>query len=299
MIDNTIFISYAKEDVETARIVCQNLKNAGMEPWFDEISLLPGHNWKLEIKSAIKKSRYFLALLSKNSVNHKGFVNKEIAEAIEIVHEYPDSSIFIIPVRIDNCKPSHEKLSELNWVYLFPSFEKGMKKIFLALNLKNKKLTNNKSNNMIKKVMISSSLSNFPQHREKALDACIRQGMLPMNIEFFPASNENLISLIKQKIIDADIFIGIYTNQYGFIPEGYNMSISEIEYRQAVKIDIPTLIFLMHKDHPIKINDIDLGIGVERIKKLLIELESKHTINYFKSPDELQYLLINSLSYYK
>ena len=70
-----IFISYAREDVEAARKLYRDLKNAELNPWLDEEVLLPGQNWKSAIKKAIKESRFFIALLSSNSVKKGGFRN--------------------------------------------------------------------------------------------------------------------------------------------------------------------------------------------------------------------------------
>jgi hypothetical protein len=45
---------------------------AGLDPWLDTQSLLGGQNWKIAIKDAIKNSRYFIPLLSSNSVEKVG-----------------------------------------------------------------------------------------------------------------------------------------------------------------------------------------------------------------------------------
>jgi hypothetical protein len=45
---------------------------AGLDPWLDSQSLLGGQNWKIAIKDAIKNSRYFIPLLSSNSVEKAG-----------------------------------------------------------------------------------------------------------------------------------------------------------------------------------------------------------------------------------
>src|SRR3972149_2207189 len=74
----TVFINYAREDREVARRLYNELKAAGAEPWFDEESLLPGQNWRTVIKSAIANNRYFISLLSSNSVNKKGVVQAEM-----------------------------------------------------------------------------------------------------------------------------------------------------------------------------------------------------------------------------
>jgi len=129
------FISYAHEDVEAARRLYRDLKQAGLDPWFDEESLLPGQRWKIAIRQAINDSRYFLALLSSASVTKAGFVQSELAKAMEILDEFPESDIFVIPVRLDDCKSSHEKLQDLHWVDMFPKWEDGLAKILRSMGV--------------------------------------------------------------------------------------------------------------------------------------------------------------------
>jgi hypothetical protein len=131
----TVFISYAREDLRAAQKLYNDLKRAGANSWLDKESLLPGQRWKVEIKRAIKRSRYFLAVLSSNSVSRRGYVHKEVAAALEILDEFPESQIFIIPVRLDDCSPSHERLRDLQWVDMFPSWNDGVEKILRAIRV--------------------------------------------------------------------------------------------------------------------------------------------------------------------
>lgn len=129
------FLSYAREDSEKAQSIYNFLINQGIEIWFDQESLLPGAKWKIEINKAIRNSRYFLVLLSENSVSKKGFVQKEIKEAIEILKEYPDDEIYIIPIRLDNCHPSNELLLDLNWIDLFEDYTRAMDRLVQFLRI--------------------------------------------------------------------------------------------------------------------------------------------------------------------
>lgn len=125
----TIFISYGKEDSESARRLYKDLRNAGLNPWLDEEKLSPGTIWKNAIKKAIKDSRYFIALFSSKTVNRSGFVHKEVSQALDVLESYPESIIYLIPVRLDKCNPSHDKLSELQRVDMFPDWTEGIEKI--------------------------------------------------------------------------------------------------------------------------------------------------------------------------
>jgi len=132
-----VFISYAREDIETARKLYHDLKQAGIMPWMDKEDLLIGENWKIAIRQAINESSYFLALLSSNSLSKKGYVQKELKMAIDILGEMPLSEIFLLPIRLDDCNPLDEKLQDINWGNLFPSYEDGLKQILRVLTHKN------------------------------------------------------------------------------------------------------------------------------------------------------------------
>ena len=46
-----VFISYASEDAEAAARICEALRAAGIEVWFDRSELRGGDAWDSQIKS--------------------------------------------------------------------------------------------------------------------------------------------------------------------------------------------------------------------------------------------------------
>ena len=127
--NTTCFLSYAHDDSSMARKLYDELTKAGALVWFDEESIHPGEKWEPAIRKGIRESRFFVALMSSKSISKKGYVQREIREALNVLDEYPDDDIYLIPVRLDECIPSHDKLRELNWVNLFPSIEPGISKL--------------------------------------------------------------------------------------------------------------------------------------------------------------------------
>lgn len=115
-----IFVSYAREDKSSALEIYELLKQHGFSVWIDSISLLSGQDWKKEIEKAIRESEIFIACLSKNSVNKRGFVQAELKKALEVLETIPEGDIFIIPIRFDKCKVPSE-LSKLHWLDYFAS----------------------------------------------------------------------------------------------------------------------------------------------------------------------------------
>lgn len=113
----SIFLSYAKEDEEKASKVYDILKKRGHKPWMDKRELVAGQDWKLEIQKAIEGSQYFVALLSKKSVGKRGFVQKEISFALDVLGEIPIGQIYFIPVRLEHCEVP-QVIRGLHWIDL-------------------------------------------------------------------------------------------------------------------------------------------------------------------------------------
>lgn len=134
-VGSIVFLSYAREDLEFAKKLYQSLINSGIRVWFDIESLLPGQNWKHEIQKAISESEAFIALLSKKSINKRGYVQKELRLGLGVFEQIPYSNIYLIPVRCEECYPEHPTLKDLHWVDMFPDFEIGFKKIISSIKL--------------------------------------------------------------------------------------------------------------------------------------------------------------------
>ena len=136
-----VFICYAREDEDAAKRLFRDLKGEGLDPWLDMESLLPGQDWQVAIQQAIRESHYFLALLSSKSVRKRGFMQKEIREALDISDEFPEGCIFLIPVRLEDCQPPYQKLCKFQWVDMFPAWDIGLNKLLTTLAVEKGVLT--------------------------------------------------------------------------------------------------------------------------------------------------------------
>lgn len=133
---NKVFISYAKEDHETAEKLFDFLTFYHYAPWLDKKKLLPGQDWNTEIKLALKKADFIVLLLSKTSVAKRGFVQREFKLALEYCEEKLDTDIYIIPCKIDDCKVP-DKLTKFQWAEL--SKPDSFELILNSLNQQRKK----------------------------------------------------------------------------------------------------------------------------------------------------------------
>jgi len=125
-----LFLSYAREDEEAVKKLYQRLARSGFKPWMDQKDILPGEQWKPAIQKAVREADFFLACLSNHSVNKRGFIQKEIRDALDAWQEKLESDVYLIPVRLEDCD-TPDSLRSFQWVSLFE--KDGWAKLILAI----------------------------------------------------------------------------------------------------------------------------------------------------------------------
>jgi hypothetical protein len=98
------FLCYAKENSTAVREFREHLKAEDwVDPWFDEEDILPGQKWEGSVTEAVHNSHAVIVFLSSIAVRTEGFFHKELKLALDAAAEKPDGTIFIIPIRLDDC----------------------------------------------------------------------------------------------------------------------------------------------------------------------------------------------------
>src|SRR3954471_4005793 len=62
-----VFLSYASQDADAARRICEALRGAGVEVWFDQSELRGGDAWDAKIRKQIKECALFVPIISANT----------------------------------------------------------------------------------------------------------------------------------------------------------------------------------------------------------------------------------------
>ncbi len=129
-----VFIAYVEEDAAAAGRLFESMEQHGFEPWLDRRKLLPGQNWPRSIEEAIQVSDFFLACFSSKSVRKKGGFQAEIRYALDCTRQIPLDEIFLIPTRLDACTVPLRIRRELQYIDLFPDWERGVQCIVSAIH---------------------------------------------------------------------------------------------------------------------------------------------------------------------
>jgi WD40 repeat protein len=128
-----VFLCHSSGDKDAVRKLYHRLLADGLNPWLDERDILPGQDWEREIAKAVRSSAVVLVCLSRNAANKTGYIQKEIRYALDVAAEQPEGTIFMIPVRLEECDVP-DRLRQWQWVNLFD--ENGYGFILKALAAK-------------------------------------------------------------------------------------------------------------------------------------------------------------------
>ncbi len=118
-----VFLSYASQGAEAARRICEALRSAGIEVWFDQSELRGGDAWDTAIRKQIKGCGLFIPVISQNThTRGEGYFRLEWKLAIDRSHLISSDLPFLLPVAIDDTRDDDERTPErfrdLQWTRL-------------------------------------------------------------------------------------------------------------------------------------------------------------------------------------
>jgi tetratricopeptide (TPR) repeat protein len=118
-----VFLSYASEDARAAERICDALRAAGVEVWFDRSELRGGDAWDNAIRRQIKSCALFVPLISINShARSEGYFRLEWKLAVDRSHLMASDRAFLVPVVIDGTPDSDDRVPdrfrEVQWMRL-------------------------------------------------------------------------------------------------------------------------------------------------------------------------------------
>src|SRR3954466_3925334 len=123
---NAVFLSYASQDAEAARKICDALRAAGVEVWFDQSELRGGDAWDAKIRKQIKECALFVPVISANTqARREGYFRIEWKLAAQRTHAIAEGTPFLVPIILgDVAEPEAlvpAEFREVQWTRLHSS----------------------------------------------------------------------------------------------------------------------------------------------------------------------------------
>ncbi|MBN1452126.1 MAG: HEAT repeat domain-containing protein, partial [Anaerolineales bacterium] len=138
------------------------------------------------------------------------------------------------------------------------------------------------------KIYVSSTFNDLEACRRQVSLVIRKMGHEDVAMEYYIAEDKRPIDKCLEDVANCDLYIGIFAWRYGWVPKKSNpkkLSITELEYRQAVKTKKTCLIFLLDDKAlwlPALSDD-----NRKRVKKLRDELSEEHGAGLFTSAENI------------
>lgn len=121
--NRAVFLSYAREDADSARRIAAAWRASGMEVWFDENELRGGEAWDAKIRRSIRDCTLFVPLVSAHTqARHEGYFRREWKLAVERMGDMASGVAFLVPVVIDGTREAEalvpEEFMRVQWTRL-------------------------------------------------------------------------------------------------------------------------------------------------------------------------------------
>lgn len=145
------------------------------------------------------------------------------------------------------------------------------------------------------RVFISSTSKDLAGHRAAVRDAVLKLGMHPIMMEHFPAMDANALDACQRKVLDCDLFVGIYAHRYGYIPADQGKSITELEYDWAVAADLPRRVFVIKPGYEWPHELSDMGDDYTKLDAFKKRVGAERVWSEFTTPDSLAAAVTQSL----
>jgi hypothetical protein len=84
--------------------------------------------------------------------------------------------------------------------------------------------------------------------------------------------------------------------RYGSIPDGHDRSMTHLEYDEAQRLELPSLIYLIDEENqPILPKNVETGPGAEKLRELKEQLKKRHVISFFTTPEDLRARILHDM----
>ncbi len=153
--------------------------------------------------------------------------------------------------------------------------------------------------------MISSTAYDLPEHRRLAHQACLDAGVFPVGMEQLPARDATGVAVSLEMVEQADVYIGVYAFRYGWVPDGGDVSITEMEFDRAVERKAEgklreILVFTAHEGHVFPAGHVEANeVAQESLRKFKARAAAGRVRKEFKSAEELYRLVLHALEEFK
>lgn len=137
------------------------------------------------------------------------------------------------------------------------------------------------------RIYVSSTYNDLKDCREQVRIALRKMRHEDVAMEYYVAEEQRPVDKCLKDVESCDLYLGIFAFRYGYIPTGYDKSITELEYRKAKEKGKKCIILLLKNGAPWPTDKIEFD-AYPKIKALREELGKEHLVGFFSNSDDIQ-----------
>ncbi len=145
-------------------------------------------------------------------------------------------------------------------------------------------------------IFVSSTFLDLIEERAEVTQAIMEINHMPYGMEAFPAANETQWEWIKRAIKESDYYIVIVGGKYGSVNPQTGLGYTEMEYRYAEEVGVPTIAFLVDSSVDLPKSKIETDSAkAEKLQNFRGYIENTRLRKSYTSKEDLKAKVIASV----
>lgn len=146
-------------------------------------------------------------------------------------------------------------------------------------------------------VFVCSTYSDLVDEREAVLDGIRKLKLQHDSMEFFGARDSQPLETCLEEVSKSDVLVVIIAHRYGSLVPGQDISFTQAEYEEGIRLGKPCLVYLKDKNIPVLPAYVENDpFGITAIRKFKDFVTKKHTVASFADPNDLAVRVVADLS---
>lgn len=137
-------------------------------------------------------------------------------------------------------------------------------------------------------VFVSSTFVDLQPYRTAVREALHRLEAVVRGMEYFGALPETPKDECLRIVRSSHFYVGIIAMRYGSIDLESGKSLTHLEYEEAQRLRLPSLIYLLNEERqPVLPKYIEFGEPGEKLREFKQTLKASHVVSFFTTPEDL------------
>jgi hypothetical protein len=137
-------------------------------------------------------------------------------------------------------------------------------------------------------VFVGSTFLDLQVYRETVRQALHRLEKVVRGMENFGSLPDTPKEECLRIVRTCRAYVGIFAMRYGSVDPATGKSLTHLEYEEAQRIHLPSLIYLLDEERqPVMPKHVEFGEGAEKLKLFKKTLRERHVVSLFTTPEDL------------